>query len=115
MPRQLASSPRLERRLDQRALPANRAGPLRRRLDRPAVGGVSGVVAKCARARRSRGHCRARLTTKAGARGLAHHGPPYVRALPDIVRVRKSASKRVACSRFSNLNLVPEKLLNIRE
>ncbi len=46
---------------------------------------------------------------------LAHHGPPYVRALPGVVQARKSASNRVACSRFSNLNLVPEKLLNIRE
>jgi hypothetical protein len=39
----------------------------------------------------------------------------YVRALPGVVQARKSASNKVACSRFSNLYLVPEKLLNIRE
>ena len=40
---------------------------------------------------------------------------PYSSPFRAIMQARKSASKIVACSRFSNLNLVLGKLANIRE
>jgi hypothetical protein len=61
---------------------------------------------------------------KKGSRVYAHIGhpvspnilkTPYSLPFRAITQARKSASNIVACSRVSNLNLVPGKLVNIRE